>query len=281
MFVGDGTRVRQILYNLLSNAVKFTATGEIVVTADVVRRSGRDGASLELILAVRDTGIGVPADKLDQIFRPFTQADGSTTRRYGGAGLGLSVAAQLAELLKGAITVESQPGAGSTFTARLHVAPAEPVAEADAASPPSSVRLGSRLRVLAAEDSPTNQLVLRGLLGAVGAEATVVENGLAAIEAWAAREFDFILLDIQMPVMDGVAAAREIRRLEAETGRERTPIIAVSANAMTHQVESYLAAGMDGHIPKPLKPTDFVEALHRFATLPDQPAIDRAAAGGA
>jgi signal transduction histidine kinase/ActR/RegA family two-component response regulator len=268
--IGDSTRIRQVLLNLLSNAVKFTASGEIVLSSDVV--ASPDGVSHELVFAVRDTGVGIPEDKLARIFEPFTQADGSTTRRFGGAGLGLSVAAQVAEILGGSIAVESAVGAGSTFTVRLPVARAMIVRTPDPPAPalvaPPSAQESqatsletTRLRVLAAEDSPTNQLVLGGLLRAAGIEATLVENGLKAIEAWACAEFDLILLDIQMPVMDGVAAAKEIRRLEAETDRARTPIVAVSANAMTHQVESYLAAGMDAHLAKPVKPADLVAAI--------------------
>jgi signal transduction histidine kinase/CheY-like chemotaxis protein len=267
VFIGDGTRVRQVLYNLLSNAVKFTQKGEVTASADVVRRSEKAGSSLELVLTVRDTGIGVPADKLERIFHPFTQADGTTTRKFGGAGLGLTIASHLAELLGGSIVVRSDVDVGSTFTARLRVAPPPAADAAPELEEPSSIEAGPArpLRVLVAEDNATNQLVLQGLLAACGAEATVVDNGLKALEAWAAQKFDLILLDIQMPVMDGVAAAREIRELESRFGRARTPIVAASANAMTHQVESYLAAGMDGHLAKPIRPAAMVDALQRFA----------------
>jgi PAS domain S-box-containing protein len=280
VLVGDSTRIRQVLHNLLSNAVKFTQTGEIVLTSDV--EPPAVGRAHTLVLTVRDTGVGIPADKLGRIFEPFTQADGSTTRRFGGAGLGLSVAAQLAEVLDGSIAVESAVGEGSTFTVRLPVVRVEAAAAAPAPAPPPPVapvapsqQPQTRLRVLAAEDSPTSLLVLEGLLRAAGVDAMLVDNGLKAIEAWVASAFDLILLDIQMPVMDGVAAAKEIRRLEAETGRARTPIVAVSANAMPHQVQSYLAAGIDGHVPKPLRPADLVEAINRHAA----PASEADAAG--
>jgi signal transduction histidine kinase len=260
-FLGDGTRVRQVLYNLLSNALKFTSRGEIVTSVDLVHRSEKDGSSLELVLAVRDTGIGVPADKLERIFKPFTQVDGSTTRRFGGAGLGLSIAAALAELLGGSIAVQSEEGAGSTFTARLRVAPIATDLAPAAAPADVSDAVAGRPRVLLAEDNHTNQIVLSGLLRACGAEPTLVENGLLALEAWAAGDYDLILLDIMMPVMDGVAAAKEIRRLEAKSGRPRTPIVAVSADAMTHQVETYLAAGMDAHLAKPVRPAELISAM--------------------
>jgi signal transduction histidine kinase/FixJ family two-component response regulator len=269
--VGDPTRIRQILYNLISNAVKFTSAGEVVVSVDAHPRAG--DAGLDLVFSVRDTGIGVAADKVERIFEPFTQADGSMTRRFGGAGLGLSLAVQLAKILGGDISLQTKEGEGSTFTARVRVEPAIPAQAAlGARAPPVGAAADAlALHVLAAEDSPTNLLVLRGLLEGWGVEAILVENGLKAIEAWVADLFDVILLDIQMPVMDGVAAAREIRRLEAEAGRPRTPIIAVSANALPHQVEAYLAAGMDEHVPKPIKPADLFAALDRHTTRGGSP----------
>jgi signal transduction histidine kinase/CheY-like chemotaxis protein len=250
---GDPTRLRQILYNLISNALKFTEQGEIRVRA--VREDE------VLAISVRDTGVGISAENLSRLFGKFDQLDSSTTRRFGGTGLGLSICRELAHLMGGDITVESEPGRGSTFTLR---APLPRTGDAKApvaltpAAPPEEL---APLRVLAAEDNAVNQLVLKTLLHQLGVEPTVVDDGQAAIEAWEAAAWDVILMDIQMPVMDGLSAAAAIRAREAETGRARTPIVALTANAMSHQVEQYLAAGMDTHVAKP------IEAAALFAAL--------------
>jgi CheY-like chemotaxis protein len=261
-FVSDPTRIRQILYNLLGNALKFTTTGEIVVSAEVARPAGETGARRELTLAVRDTGIGIPADKIERVFQPFTQADGSTTRLFGGTGLGLSIAAQLAGLLGGSITVDSTVGVGSTFTARMRVeADAKATDEAPRPEAPSDWTARTPIRILVAEDNHTNQLVLSEQLRPLGVEATIVENGRLAVDTYAAGRFDLVLLDIHMPVMDGIDAAREIRSLESQRGGARTPIFAVTANAMPHQVALYHAAGMDGHVAKPIRPYDLIRVF--------------------
>jgi CheY-like chemotaxis protein len=252
---GDPTRVRQILHNLISNALKFTEAGRIVVgverTGDLVR------------LSVADSGVGIEPQVLARLFAKFEQADASTTRRYGGAGLGLSICRELAELMGGTITAESTLGVGSTFTVTLPMpwlgeAPAAAVEAAPAAAP-EPLR---PLRVLAAEDNATNQLVLKTLLAQVGVEPVMVGDGRAAVEAWAAEPWDLILMDVQMPVMDGPAAARAIRAAEAASGRLRTRIVALTANAMSHQVSEYLAAGMDGHVAKPIEAVALFAALH-------------------
>jgi signal transduction histidine kinase/CheY-like chemotaxis protein len=252
--LGDATRVRQILHNLLSNAIKFTPSG--VVSLSVRARCG------DIVFAVTDTGIGIAPDKLHVLFDKFVQADASTTRRFGGSGLGLAIARDLAHLMGGAITVESQEGRGSTFRVRL------PLTRLDAAAPavcgdPATARetASSGLRILAAEDNEVNQLVLRTLLGQAGAEVTLVEDGVAAIAAWEAGDWDIILMDVHMPVLDGVAATRQIRQREAATGRRRTPILALTANAMTHQAAEYRAAGMDQVVAKPLEVSRLFAAL--------------------
>jgi CheY-like chemotaxis protein len=248
---GDRMRVGQILANLLSNAVKFTAEGEVSVVVEGIGPEGREG----LKLSVRDTGVGIAADKLPLLFQKFSQADGSNTRRYGGTGLGLAICRELAQLMRGKIEVESAEGAGSTFTVTLPAprmakteqpSAAEPAAQAEPADERS-------LRVLAAEDIPTNQLVLKTIMQSFGVEITMVDNGRQAVEAWLSEPYDLVLMDIQMPEMDGVAATRAIRAEEAATGRARTPIIAVSANAMPHHAREYLAAGMDAHVAKPIE----------------------------
>jgi CheY-like chemotaxis protein len=194
----------------------------------------------------------------------FDQLEASTNRRFGGTGLGLSICRELAQLMDGEVEVESKPGLGSRFTVRAPLtrvgcerSPAGPQPASAAESEPMA------LRVLAAEDNAVNQLVLKTLLQQLGVESTVVDNGQAAVEAWEAAHWDVILMDIQMPVMDGLAATASIRREEAMTGRPRTPIVALSANAMSHQVSQYLAAGMDGHVAKPIDAAALFEVLRR------------------
>jgi signal transduction histidine kinase len=247
---GDPARVAQILNNLVSNALKFTPEGEVLVTIEGLGEDGRDG----LRFVVADTGIGIAAEKLPLLFQKFSQADGSNTRRFGGTGLGLAICRELAQLMRGKIEVESTEGQGSIFTVELP-APltgaqgAAGAAEANAAK----VEDDRPLRVLAAEDIPTNQLVLRTIMQSFGVDLEMVDNGRQAVDAWKRSAFDVILMDIQMPEMDGVAATRAIRAAEAATGRARTPIIAVSANAMPHHSREYLAAGMDAHVAKPIE----------------------------
>jgi signal transduction histidine kinase/ActR/RegA family two-component response regulator len=243
---GDPTRVRQILYNLLSNAVKFTERGEIGV---LVRR-----AEEVLSLEIADTGVGIAPAQLERLFGKFEQADASTTRRHGGTGLGLSISRELARLMGGDISAESTPGEGARFIVRLplpRAGEATRVAETGVGSEPTAP-VAAGLRILAAEDNSVNQLVLKTLLGQIGAEPVLVSDGAEALVAWERSDFDLILMDVQMPEMDGPTATRRIRAREAETGRRRTRIVALTANAMAHQVEEYLAAGMDDHVAKPI-----------------------------
>ncbi len=252
-YIGDPTRLRQIIHNLISNALKFTEAGEVKLTCT------KDGGALRL--DVSDTGIGIPPENVDSVFDRFVQADTSTTRRFGGTGLGLSICRELCTLMGGVISVSSVVGEGSTFTALLPLAHVGPEAvDAGESAITESVpveRLGDLIRILAAEDNATNQLVLRTLLGQAGLEAAFVDNGRKAVDAWEDGDWDLILMDVQMPEMDGGAATEIIRAREGETGRRRTPIIALTANALTHQVEEYFARGFDGHIAKPI----VVEAL--------------------
>jgi signal transduction histidine kinase/ActR/RegA family two-component response regulator len=267
-YLGDPTRLRQILYNLVSNAVKFTDEGQVTIRAD------RDGDGLRVVVA--DTGVGVPADQMDGLFVKFTQADAAIARRHGGTGLGLAICRELAELMGGRIRAESELGRGSRFSLELPLpwigaARPPPAAQAEGAAP---TRLS--LRLLAAEDNPVNQLVLKALLSQIGLDPTVVENGEQAIAAWEDGDWAVILMDVQMPVMDGVTAAREIRRREAALGRARTPIIALTANAMAHQAAEYAAAGMDGHVSKPIDIARLFAAIE--AALASAEAAQRSAA---
>jgi PAS domain S-box-containing protein len=251
---GDPTRVRQIVTNLVGNAVKFTDRGR--VRLEIRAEDDR------LVLAVTDTGPGIPDDKLGRIFDPFDQLDPSNTRRHGGSGLGLSICRNLAELMGGDIAVSSVVGEGSTFTVRLPLPRAERQdgpAAAETAEIPSLA--GLSLRVLAAEDNPMNQLVLSTLLGALGLEPYIVANGQEAVEAWRSEPWDLILMDVQMPVMDGPDATAAIRALEQRLGRPRTPILALTANAMQHQIEEYAACGMDAVVSKPIEVRALIEAV--------------------
>jgi PAS domain S-box-containing protein len=253
---GDPTRVRQILYNLVSNAVKFTAAGE--VTVKVTFRSPN------MVFEVADTGPGIPADRLDALFQKFVQADTSTTRRYGGSGLGLSICRQLSQMMGGKIEVRSTVGVGSIFTVRLPLARSDAPAPRPASEPGGDLDIGrepAAVRILAAEDNPMNQLVLKTLMAQVGVVVECVSDGREAIEAWAGGDWDAILMDVQMPVMGGPEAAREIRAREAREHRRRTPIIALTANAMEHHRVEYIEAGMDALVPKPLEMERLLQAL--------------------
>jgi signal transduction histidine kinase/ActR/RegA family two-component response regulator len=246
IYTGDPTRIRQILQNLVSNALKFTTTGGVTIIASY--------ESSKLQLSVRDTGMGIPADKLNTLFQKFRQVDETTTRRFGGTGLGLSICRELTHLMGGDISVESAEGVGSTFKVAIpieRVRQARPVMQT-AAQPVAAKRGRSDLRLLAAEDNPTNQMVLRALLEMAGVTATFVNNGVEAVEAWRDGRWDAILMDIQMPVMDGPTAVQKIRSAEKEEARPRTVIFALTANAMDHQIKEYLDAGMDGHLAKPI-----------------------------
>ncbi|HZZ36656.1 MAG TPA: ATP-binding protein [Caulobacteraceae bacterium] len=266
-YLGDPTRLRQILYNLISNAVKFTEKGEIRVTAVY--------ADAMLRLAVSDTGVGIPPEGLKSLFEKFTQVDATTTRRFGGTGLGLAICQQLSRLMGGAIEVESEVGRGSTFS--LVIPLTRLGDERDAPALPAPDAQGSErqlaLRVLAAEDNTVNQLVLKTLLHRIGIDPLVVGDGAAALEAWEAGEWDAILMDAQMPVMDGLTATKAIRQREAASGRRRTPIIALTANALSHQVAEYLASGMDDHVAKPIEARRLFEALEAAIDGAEEPGL--------
>ena len=258
---GDVDRLRQILGNLIANALKFTLEGAVAIRF----ASAEDGSGLRIDVA--DTGIGVSPDILPRLFDKFVQADSSTTRRFGGSGLGLAICRELANLMGGSIKVQSREGRGSTFTVLVSLPREEtPVdvhyVDDDTASVEQPAD-SSCLRVLAADDNPTNQKVVEAVLAPLNAEVVLVSDGAACVEAWKAAKFDIVLMDIHMPGMDGVEAARAIRALEASEGRQRTPIVAVTANALAHQVEGYLAAGMDGHVAKPIEVTKLYAAIEQ------------------
>ena len=264
----DPTRLRQILYNLVSNALKFTDAGEVCLAAS---REGDD-----VVLEISDTGLGMAPEVLTRLFQKFEQADASTTRRFGGTGLGLAICRQLAELLGGVITVTSTEGKGSIFRVVL---PLERTGD-ETAEAPGEEQAGAlaleperQLRVLAAEDNSVNQLVLKTLLQQVGIDVFVVGDGQQALDAWREHDWDLILMDVQMPVMDGPTATGAIRAEEFRAGRARTPIIALTANVMAHQTAQYLAAGMDSFVAKPIDAAKLFEAI-AVAIEPIEPQAD-------
>ncbi len=238
VLVGDSMRLKQVLMNLLGNAAKFTETGSIDIEVD--RLDSREHA-MTLVFRVRDTGIGIPADKREQIFEAFRQADSSTTRRYGGTGLGLSIAKRLVDMMGGRLWVESEEGEGSTFsfTARFGIPPPMPASDHGA------------LDILLVDDNLINQRLAMALLAKQHHRITTAQNGREAVQLVSERRFDAILMDVQMPEMDGLEAARAIRKWEAERGR-RTPIIAMTAYDQNDDRTRCLEAGMDGFLGKPI-----------------------------
>jgi signal transduction histidine kinase/CheY-like chemotaxis protein len=253
---GDALRIRQVLSNLVSNAVKFTEAGGVTVSVSATPAG--------LTLEVRDTGVGIPADQLDSMFQKFTQADTSATRRFGGTGLGLAICRELTELMGGVLSASSTVGRGSRFICELPLAPIAEIAVAPLDEPGAPAE--PALRILAAEDNETNQLILRALLEVLGADLTIVGDGLAAVEAFGRSAFDLVLMDIQMPRMGGVEATRAIRALEQKLGRVRTPIMAVTANVMSHQISEYYDAGMDGLAAKPLQLPQLFAEIERVVS---------------
>jgi signal transduction histidine kinase/ActR/RegA family two-component response regulator/streptogramin lyase len=268
---GDATRLRQVLLNLLGNAVKFTNAGHI----DLRVAQEPNAQDLVLRFSVADTGIGIPRDKQQIIFEEFRQADSSTTRKYGGAGLGLGICTRLVALMGGRIWVESEPGHGSTFhfTARLSPAAPAPPCPAETVSTSSfdlASPAGRSLHILLAEDNPVNQKCAVRLLEKMGHRVQVVSNGSEAVDTSAAASFDLLLTDVQMPEMDGLAATRLIR--ERERGSDaHLPILGMTAYAMRGDRERCLDAGMDGYIAKPVQPQELREAIQAAVSLVQAP----------
>ncbi len=247
--LGDAQRVRQILVNLLSNAIKFTEKGGVEVAVSPIFEEGRSRWRFE----VTDTGAGFDEADAERLFARFEQGDASPTRKHGGVGLGLAICRQLAELMDGQITARGRPGEGATFTVILSLPPATAQIGALAEGPP--------LRVLLADDNPTNRKVVELMLDAVGAEVVSVENGREAVDALRVGGFDVVLMDLQMPVMDGLAAIRLIRRTEAEAGAPRLPIIVLSANSSEDDLVASHAAGADAHLGKPIRADALLSAM--------------------
>ncbi len=267
---GDAGRLRQVLLNLLGNALKFTERGAVGVQVGVVEESA-EGALLRV--AVRDTGIGIAPETQAALFEPFTQADASTTRRYGGTGLGLAIAKRLVEAMGGQIGVESTPGQGSTFWLTLRLARsgvAGDVIVAPASLGPAGVGpQGRRGRILVAEDNAINRLVAAGLLQSLGYTVETAEDGRQAMEAVERDHYDLVLMDLHMPELDGFAATAAIRERERTEGRH-TPIVALTADALAGDAEKSLAAGMDDHLAKPVTRERLAAVLERWVRAEPQ-----------
>jgi signal transduction histidine kinase/ActR/RegA family two-component response regulator len=271
--VGDPGRLRQVLLNLVGNAIKFTRQGGISMRVECREREERD---VLLHFAVADTGIGIPGTIKNKIFESFTQADGSTSREFGGTGLGLTIAAQLVEMFRGKIWVDSREGSGSTFhfTARFGVEsadlttreyltrPVETAAEPPPSPEPEPSRENGRTRILLAEDNAVNRKVAIRLLEKRGFEVVAAENGREAVQVLIGGGIDLVLMDVQMPVMDGFEATREIREMENSTGRH-IPVIALTAHAMKGDMQRCLDAGMDDYLSKPIHAGSLYETIDR------------------
>lgn len=261
--IGDPVRISQILNNLVSNAIKFTAEGEVRVEIDCEHAAGAQDRDIRI--TVRDTGIGIAAPDVERLFQPFTQAEPGTARTFGGTGLGLAICRRLCELMSGEIAVDSTPGSGSTFRVRLRVEPADAAAPVRDCGCPSALcdtaLRGRRLRVLAADDNLTNRMVLKALLADVTETLVMVEDGQQALDALASGDFDLVLMDSQMPVLDGITATRQLREREAAAGRAPVPVYAVTANVMQTHINEYVSAGMTGVIAKPISREALLEVL--------------------
>jgi PAS domain S-box-containing protein len=280
--LGDPLRLRQILVNLIGNATKFTEQGSVVLTVARDETANDPGA---IVFSVADTGIGIAPNDLEHIFATFSQADSSTARKYGGSGLGLSIAGRLVEMMGGAIRVNSEPGRGSTFYFTAHFGvvnkaslPANGIAHGRTdfscqldrtsrtvpANPPERSLPSTRpLRILVADDSPDNRMLISAFLKSTPYCIDPVENGALAVEHFIANTYDLVLMDVQMPVMDGHAAVRAIRAWERDNSRPPTPIVALSAAALSESIASSLEAGCDEHVTKPIRKAALLAVIER------------------
>jgi signal transduction histidine kinase/CheY-like chemotaxis protein len=260
--LGDSGRLRQVLINLLGNSIKFTEKGglEVRVTGDP-----QNPGEGRLLFAVRDTGIGIASDKVDALFESFTQADTSTTRKYGGTGLGLTISRQLVELMGGRIWVESTLGSGSTFlfTAGFGIAE-KPAQQASVQAAPVDLA-GRSLRVLLADDSEDNRFLIESYLRPVGIVPDCAENGAVAVAKFRSAKYDIVLMDVEMPEMDGFTATGAIREFEKQRGVAETPVLALTAHAFADMAGRATAAGFTGVLTKPIRNTALIEALARYA----------------
>ena len=266
---GDPHRLGQIIGNLLDNALKFTREGSVALT---VSKGARDE---RYFFEVRDTGAGFDPGDAERLFARFEQADSSATREFGGLGLGLAICRQLATLMDGAIVAAGQRGKGAVFTLTVPLKAAEAPAPAETDDEP--LAFTRTLRVLVTDDNATNRKVAELILAAIGADVVCAENGAEAVEAVKVSRFDLILMDLQMPVMDGLTAIRHIRAFEAANGLRRTKVVVLSANDLPEQLEASAAAGADEHLGKPIRADDLISAIVRVVDSDDSVGLDAAA----
>ena len=265
MVKGDGERIKQVLNCLLSNAIKFTSEGGVRVKVTTI--DGETPEKTTLRMAVVDSGIGISEANMSKLFIRFSQVDSSDTRKYGGSGLGLVITKQIVELMGGNISVQSTEDVGSTFIVEIPlkiVKASEKKEEKKEDSAVISISGHKRARILVAEDEPVNQQVIGKLLGMAGYSYDIAENGEKAVELFKEKQYNAALFDVQMPVMDGLAATQEIRKIEEEKGLKRLPIIAVTARAMFGDKERILEAKLDDYIAKPYNLNDVVSTLNRY-----------------
>ncbi len=271
----DGQRIQQVLNCLLSNAIKFTSDGGVRVKIAALDDSNDN---IRLRMAVADTGIGISDSNMSKLFVRFSQVDGSDTRKYGGSGLGLVISKQITELMNGTISVQSKEGIGSTFIVEIPVKVVkaaemeaeETVEKEDPALYSINNANGKNARILVAEDEPVNQQVIGKLLGMAGFSYDIAENGEKAVELYKEKSYDAALFDVQMPVMDGIAATQEIRKLEAENHKDRLPIIAVTARAMFGDKERIMQNQLDDYIAKPYNLNTVVDTLNKYIKDKDE-----------
>ena len=258
--IGDPTRLRQVIVNLVSNALKFTRKGEVKISVEVLKNNTD---SVDVKVTVSDTGIGIPQSALETLFNAFTQADGSTTRKYGGTGLGLAIVSQLVEMMGGSLGVESEEGIGSAFWFIANYPCTDEVSDSIELPAHENKPLLLNAKVLLVEDNPINQMVAQKMLEKFGLKAALADNGVEALKLLKEQSFDLVLMDCQMPEMDGFDATREIRKLDIKTlNEQRLPVVAMTANVMSGDRERCLEVGMDDYIGKPVQ-RDYLEAVLR------------------
>jgi CheY-like chemotaxis protein len=274
---GDPGRIRQILTNLIGNAIKFSEKGDITVCLNTEMVSEN---KVLVLIQVIDAGISVPKDEQEHVFEAFVQADDSTTRRFSGTGLGLTISRQLVEMMGGQIGVENNSGPGSTFWFKIpfdvcHAPSATGSLYVDSDTLSMRSELLKDARILVAEDNIVNQFVIRKILEELGCKATIVNDGIEVVKSWKARRYDIILMDIQMPNRDGIAATGVIRKLE--NGERAIPIIAITANALTSDRDACIEAGLDDYLSKPYRIKEFKMMLERWVRLSRAPVDSRLA----
>ncbi len=260
--MGDPTRLRQVIVNLVSNALKFTSQGEVKISVDVLNK---DADSVDLKIAVTDSGIGIPQTALETLFNAFTQADGSTTRKYGGTGLGLAIVSQLVDLMGGSLGVDSVEGDGSVFWFTVSFQCAKQAPEMAQEITDKNEVLQFEAKILLVEDNPINQMVAQKMLEKVGLKPALANNGVEALKLLSEQSFDLVLMDCQMPEMDGFDATREIRKLNIKAlNQQSLPVVAMTANVMSGDRERCLEIGMDDYIGKPVQRDQLASVLKKW-----------------